>query len=181
MQTKLAAPRQRLLRALLVLPMLMATVVVAQVATAPPASAAEYGVRTELISRFRSGDVAYVKVAVERHPDTLKGRLHVKVYCRNSNNQSVNCGTIHASEQLNSLEYWNEATDHWSSWYQQTPCCDSHNVPSRDFWGAWICGWDVDQYRTVAYNVRVTDRFGEPGTSNDVPSNTANIFITDCV
>jgi hypothetical protein len=161
--------------------MLFATLTVAQIATAPSASAAEYGVRTELISRFRSGDVAYVKVAVERHPDTLKGRTHVKVYCRNSNNQSVNCGTIHASEQLNSLEFWDERLLAWNSFYTQAPCCDSHNVPSRDFWGEWVCGFDIDQYRTVAYNVRVTDRFGEPGTSNDVPSNTAKIFITDCV
>ena len=34
-----------------------------------------------------------------------------------------------------------------------------------------------DQYRTVAYGVRVTDRFGQPGSYHTVPSNTAHIDI----
>jgi hypothetical protein len=169
--------RRRLLRALLVLPVLFATLAVVQVARAPVAAAAEHGARTKLISRFDSGDVAYVKVAVERNPSTLQGRLHVKVFCRNSNGQSVNCGIIHASEMTNSLEYWNESIG-WDWIVRQFPTVNYHNTPSKDFWSTWNCyGLGVDQYRTVAYDVRVTDRFGQPGSPHDVPSNTANIAI----
>ena len=94
-------------------PSLLAALVLAQIVAAPPASATEHGARTVLISRFNSGDVAYVKVAVERHAITGEGRAHAKVFCHNSDGQPVPCGVIHASEMAVELQVWVEGVGWW--------------------------------------------------------------------
>lgn len=186
MTTKVAISGHRLLQGALVLPLLLATVAAVQVAAAPPAAALEAGVRTVLISRFNSGDVAYVKAAVEyddppgSFPGT--GRTHFKVYCHNSNGQSVNCGRIEmpGSTPNRHLDYWNESTGWDPVQYiiGEAPPLPVTNRPSADIYSPWNCfGEDLDQYRAVLEGIRVTDRFGQQGSLHTVISNTANVSI----
>jgi hypothetical protein len=183
MTTKVAVPGRRLLRGALVLPLLLATMAAVQVAAAPPAAALEAGVRTVLISRFNSGDVAYVKAAVEYQTNPPRpGRTHFKIYCHNSNGQSVNCGAIeHAGAAANRhLDYWNESTG-WSPVQyiigQDAPL-PVYNRPSADYYSPWDCfGEGADQHRAVLEFIRVRDRFGQQGSLHTVVSNTANVHI----
>jgi hypothetical protein len=170
---------QRRIRAMLMVSVLFAALVVAQVATAPPASATEHGVRTKLISRFNNGDVAYVKVAVERKVDGIDvlARAHVKVWCQNSNGQTVVCeeveiGVIGGNPESLSLETWTSSG--WSSVDGRFVGSFAEVYPALDQYTGWICTGSLsDDWRTVAYNVRVTARSGQPGSFHDVPSNTA--------
>jgi len=182
MTTRVAISGRRLLRGALVLPLLLATLAAIQVAAAPPAAALEAGVRTELISRFNSGDVAYVKASVEYLTNPPRqGRTHFKIYCHNSNGQSVNCGAIEMPGTANRhLEYWNE-TYGWTSVQYiigHTYPLPVYNRPSADLYSPWDCfGKGTDQYRAVLESIRVTDRFGQQGSLHDVVSNTANVHI----
>jgi hypothetical protein len=146
------------------------------------AQAAEAGARTVLISRFDNGDVAYVKVAVEYETTGTprRGRLHVKIFCNNSDGNPVQCGVIDMDGSAK-LDYWREGYG-WDTlenvFADEIPNFPRVDVHSVDIWSDWNCyGHLHDQYRTVAWNVIVTARSGQQGTWHTVPSNTANVYI----
>jgi len=169
---------QRQLRALLMLFMLFAALIVVQVASAPPASAAAYGMRTKLISRFNNGDVAYVQVSVERivTVNNKLGRAHAKVWCENSNGQTVVCEEVEIGALK--LQYWSGG---WQTWDQVFPGRYAEVYPALDVYTPWECDpARVAQWRTLADNVKVQARSGQPGTFHDVPSNTTPTLSIGC-
>ena len=171
---------QRRLRALLMLLVLFAALFVVQVASAPPASAAAYGSRTKLISRFNNGDVAYVKVSVERivsGPNEL-GRAHGKVWCENSNGQTVVCEEVEIGRLA--LQFWSSSSG-WTTWDQVFPGRYAEVYPALDVYTPWECQpGGTAQWRTLADNVKVQARSGQPGSFHDVPSNTTPTLRFAC-
>lgn len=172
MKRSLGASRHRRVRALLVLAMLFGTLTVAQITTAPPAQAAEYGVRTELVARFSSGDVAYVRSSVERNAN-LQGRGRARVWCENSNGAQVPCLSMHGNSV--DLDYWKEG-EGWKGVTWSGTYSDLYATP-KNYYTPWSCGEGPDQYRSVSYAVRVQDRFGQTSGWKVTPSNTATITL----
>jgi hypothetical protein len=138
---------------------------------AEPAQASEHGCATDVISRFKNGDVAKAKTCVEYNGSNL--RHHTKVSCWSSSNVAVDCAAINGDTVVTYVRRWSGGQVSIEQAY--SIFSDVTWVHSKDFWSPWFCPGGSGTFDAKAVDLRVMARSGELGDYHDHTSNTTSL------